>query len=233
MRLRVRFTKLGKVRFISHRDLARVWERALRRAELPIIYTEGFSPRPKLHFGLALSTGYESVCEYIDIDLTEELSEHDLSTLGPRLCAVLPAGVDVTAMAPTPAIGATSLQEAVISCSWRIELLSPAAEVARAAVDQILARPSVIVTRIRKGKEVTDDLRPYLHHLELDEGSQTPALLADLGTQPRSVRPAELLAALEPPLVDRSICRLNQWIAGDGQRAEPLSSLARAEIGVL
>ena len=60
MRLRVRYTKLGKVRFISHRDTARAWERAIRRAELPVAYTEGFSPRPKVHFGLALSNGHES-----------------------------------------------------------------------------------------------------------------------------------------------------------------------------
>ena len=61
MRQRVRFTKRGKVRFLSHRDLARVWERALRRAGIRVAYSEGFSPRPKVSFGLALSTWYESL----------------------------------------------------------------------------------------------------------------------------------------------------------------------------
>ncbi|MDZ7732520.1 MAG: TIGR03936 family radical SAM-associated protein [Acidimicrobiia bacterium] len=69
MRVRLRYTKLGRVRFIGHRDVARVWERAWRKARLPIAYSEGFSPRPKMHFGLALSTGYESWAEYVDIDL--------------------------------------------------------------------------------------------------------------------------------------------------------------------
>ena len=69
MRIRVRFVKVGKVRWTSHRDLARVWERAIRRVALPVAYSQGFSPRPKVHFGLALSTGHESLAEYLDIDV--------------------------------------------------------------------------------------------------------------------------------------------------------------------
>ena len=61
--VRLRYAKVGKVRWTSHRDAARIWERALRRAELAVAYTEGFSPRPRLHFGLALPTGYESDAE--------------------------------------------------------------------------------------------------------------------------------------------------------------------------
>ena len=60
MRLRIAFSKHGKIRFTSHRDVARIWERALRRTNLPVAYSEGFTPRPKLSFGLALSTGHES-----------------------------------------------------------------------------------------------------------------------------------------------------------------------------
>ena len=67
MKVRLRFVKLGKVRWTSHRDVAHMWERALRRLELPVAYTERFSPRPKLSFGLALSTGHESMAEYLDV----------------------------------------------------------------------------------------------------------------------------------------------------------------------
>lgn len=69
MEVRVRYAKVGKVRFLSHRDLARILERAVRRAGLPVAYSQGYSPRARLHFGLALSTGYESLAEYLDIDL--------------------------------------------------------------------------------------------------------------------------------------------------------------------
>ena len=71
MRIRFRFAKLGKIRFTSQRDVARMWERALRRAELPLAYTEGFSPRPQLSFGLALPTGCESLAEYLDVVLDD------------------------------------------------------------------------------------------------------------------------------------------------------------------
>ena len=84
MRIRIRFTRLGKVRFTSHRDLARIWERVLRRVALPVARSEGFSPRPRLHFGLALSTGYESLAEYLDVDLVDG-TDVDLTTLPERL----------------------------------------------------------------------------------------------------------------------------------------------------
>src|SRR5690606_29749085 len=72
VRHRIRYSKMGKIRFLSHRDLARVWERGLRRSGIRVSYSEGFSPRPKLSFGLALSTGYESLGEYLDVDLHPE-----------------------------------------------------------------------------------------------------------------------------------------------------------------
>ena len=71
MKLRLRYSKLGMVRFVSHRDGARLWERALRRVSFPVAYTEGFTPRPKLSFDMALPTEAESAAEYIDIDLAE------------------------------------------------------------------------------------------------------------------------------------------------------------------
>ncbi len=96
MRVRFRFAKLGKIRFTSHRDVARMWERALRRAALPVASTEGFSPRPKMHFGLALSTGHESLGEYIDVDFQEpEAADLDLDALPELLSPLLPIGLTV------------------------------------------------------------------------------------------------------------------------------------------
>ena len=68
-RLRLRFTKEGKIRFTSHRDVARMWERALRRSRLPLAYSQGFVPHPLVSFGLALPTGCESKGEYLDLRL--------------------------------------------------------------------------------------------------------------------------------------------------------------------
>ena len=125
MRVRFRFTKLGKVRFTSHRDVARLWERALRRAALPVASTEGFSPRAKVHFGLALPTGHESLGEYLDVDLRpDEAAFVDVDALPERLTPLLPIGLDVETAAVIERSG-LSLQEAVISCSWRIGLVGP------------------------------------------------------------------------------------------------------------
>ena len=69
--MRFRFTKTGKIRFTSHRDVARMWERAIRRSRLPMAFSQGFNPHPLLSFGLALPTGCESNGEYLDARLEE------------------------------------------------------------------------------------------------------------------------------------------------------------------
>lgn len=235
MKLRIRFDKHGKIRFTSHRDVARIWERTLRRASLPVAYSEGFSPRPKLSFGLALSTGHESEVEYLDIELDPERTDvsMDLDSLATELSTHLPVGMTVTAVAfidrQTP-----SLQEAVTSCTWQIDVVDVDAETVAGAVARALAAENLVVTRERKGKQVTDDLRPLVLRLDVEgpiEADDTGTvagvrLLAELGTQPRAVRVAELLAALDPPLTERRVVRLHQWITNDdtAERSDPLSA---------
>jgi radical SAM-linked protein len=227
MRVRFRHCKLGKVRFTSHRDVARIWERALRRTETPVAYTEGFSPRPKLSFGLALSTGHESLGEYLDVELdprhvTGRVDAPDLDELSARLTAALPVGIDVQgALAVAP--GTPSLQQAVTSCTWQIEVDGPAPARLADLVAGVLARDEIILTRSRKGHEVTDDLRPLM--LSLAVTGQTPrgaVLMAELGTQPRGLRPAELLQALGDGLTEGRVCRTHQWMHVEGARQEPL-----------
>src|SRR5260221_9092539 len=99
VKVRIRFSKLGKIRFTSHRDVARMWERALRRAAVPVAYTEGFSPHPKLSFGLALSTSHESLGEYLDVDIDGAAAPVDIEGLPARLDPCLPIGLDVQAAA--------------------------------------------------------------------------------------------------------------------------------------
>ena len=105
MRVRIRFVKLGKIRWTSHRDVARMWERAFRRAALPVAYTAGFSPRPKVSFGLALPTGHESVAEYLDVELAPAGPDVVIASLPARLSSALPAGVDVTGCWPSSTPG--------------------------------------------------------------------------------------------------------------------------------
>ena len=115
--IRLRYTKRGKVRWISHRDVARALERAFRIAALPLAFTEGFSPRPKVSFGLALSTGHESDAEYLDLVLTDDV---DLDALACSLTEALPEGIAVSGAAPLVE-RAPALQEAVTAVEWRVE----------------------------------------------------------------------------------------------------------------
>ena len=162
MRVRLRFAKLGKIRFTSQRDVARMWERALRRAGLPLAYTEGFSPRPQLSFGLALPTGCESLAEYLDVVLDESRPETAgvvLDELPPRLSGLLPEGIDVERAALVDRRDG-SLQQQVTSCSWTMWFggISRAALADRVA--SLLAADSVPIVRERKGRQEQDDLRP-------------------------------------------------------------------------
>jgi radical SAM-linked protein len=220
MRLRVRFQKLGKVRWTSHRDVARMWERACRRIQLPLAYTEGFSPRPKMHFGLALPTGAESIAEFLDLDLAPEAIV-DVDGQPTLLSPALPAGVDVTAVAAVDP-KAPSLQEDVDSCTWRVAFV-PGVELA-IVVDRALASSSLLVERERKGRLSVDDVRPAI--LALSAGTTAdgePELEAVVATRPRALRPQELLQALDPALEATRVCRTHQWIERDGLRQEPLA----------
>jgi radical SAM-linked protein len=222
VKLRVRATKIGKVRFTSHRDAARMWERALRRAGLPVAFTEGFTPRPKISFGLALPTGAESIAEYVDIELQREIaaSDIDLETLPARLTDALPAGFDVL-VAGEREPGVDSLQEAVTSCTW--ELWSPlltAAEHLDAC--RLLGSSELVLERERKGKRSADDVRPMI--LDLRPDPTGDRLIADLATIGRALRPGELAELAYPHIDARDVraLRTHQWLDHDGMRREVL-----------
>ncbi len=229
MKVRVRYTKLGKVRFLSHRDLARVWERSLRRAGVRVAYSEGFSPRPKLSFGLALSTGHESLGEYLDIDLHPDagVAIEDLPEL---VSPSLPPGIDAQA-AVLLEPGTESLQAAVVASRWRMEVPTATSEELVAAVERVLAAAELPVTVDRKGNEVAVDARPAIVELAVTGEPFTtgvadlhpsPVLVVELATQPRSLRPAELVRALDPGWREGRVLRTHQWTLVDGARCEPI-----------
>jgi radical SAM-linked protein len=229
--VRLRFAKHGKVRFISHRDVARAFERAFRIERLPLAFTQGFAPRPKVSFGLALSVGHESDAEYLDFELVEPVP---LDALARRLSGSLPEGIDVTGLAAL-ADRAPSLQDSVTAVNYRVTVTRdgepPRAEEVAAIVDGALARSALPVTRSRKGRQVTDDLRPIVRAMTIvDVADLGPVLDLELSTNPRGARPAEVLAAVGGDLVDRRVLRTYQWIERGGARLEPLEADARQRV---
>ena len=219
MKIRARFTKVGKVRWTSHRDVARMWERALRRGRVPVAYTAGFTPRPQLSFGLALPTGCESIAEYLDIALDDTV---DPARLARDVGPMLPEGVEVVATGVVEP-GTNSLQEDVSSCLWEIRVPGVTPEDLDVAIGRALHADSLPIQRERKGRDVVDDLRPSVLALSCDGRDADGArLLAELGTRPRGVRPSELAQALGVEFgLARRTC---QWIERDGSRWEPLTA---------
>jgi radical SAM-linked protein len=226
--VRLRYTKRGKIRWISHRDVARAMERAFRVTQLPLAFTEGFSPRPKVSFGLALSTGHESDAEYLDLEFTGEV---DLDALPSVLSEALPEGMRVVSADPLVE-RAPALQEAVTAVAWQVEVVREdgtpvtTAEL-RAYVDVALGAAELPTERRRKGRLVIEDVRPVIRRLDVESRAEGTAVVMELSTQPRSAKPGEILAAIARVtgtpggLVEARTLRTHQWIERDGMRYEP------------
>jgi radical SAM-linked protein len=227
--IRLRYTKLGKVRWISHRDVARALERAFRVVQLPLAFSEGFSPRPKVSFGLALSTGHESDAEYVDLVLAEDI---DLDVLPSRLSAALPDGIDVVGVVAL-AERVPALQEAVTCVEWRVDvahtdLTDVDPERLRAEIDAALALPALAATRRRKGRDVVEDVRPVIRRITVCDGPVTNIEM-EMSTQPRGAKPGDVLAAIGD-FTDVRARRTYQWIERDGARQEPLDADTRPRV---
>jgi radical SAM-linked protein len=203
-RVRARYVKTGKLRFISAIDLGRVWERALRRADLPIAYSEGFSPHPKISFPDALPLGYASTGEYVELTFGVPV---DVGELAATLNPALPDGVDILDAVAAPA-GVRRLGTLLQASLWQQDYpdgTEPA--VLARAVAAASAANRLPVERERKGEVTTIDLRPSIHDLFHTDRTVRAVLHH---TEPLS-RPSELHQALaglagglpEPALVTR------------------------------
>jgi radical SAM-linked protein len=152
-RLRIRYAKRDRMRFTSHRDVARALERALRRAELPMAYSAGFSPHPKISYAGASPTGVASEAEYLEIALADR---RDPDVVRRSLDAALPPGIDVVEV--VEAVGA-SLGDRIEASRWRVELREVAPGDAETAVARFLALDTAPVERLTKDGTRTVDAR--------------------------------------------------------------------------
>jgi radical SAM-linked protein len=223
MILRVRYAKFGKVRLTSHRDTARIWERAVRRTGLPVLTTSGFTPRPRVSFGLALPTGAESIAEYLDLDVVDRAGgEADLGDLAYLLTDALPRGFQVL-VAAAVAPGSNSLQDAVTSVTW--ELTAPAGADSAVAADRLLSAEALPLEWERKGERRLDDVRPLIVSLATSADGAT--MIAELATVGRSLRPAEL-ATLAFPDADPGRSAGTADTSMDRARREPARGVGAA-----
>ena len=160
MRIRITFVKQGALRYTGHLDLHKLWERAARRAELPLAYSQGFHPQPKMNMAAALPLGFSSRCEVMDMKLEHDISLSDLPT---RLNRTLPAGLQVVDVEQVDE-RAPALQTQVASAEYEVTLTESVdgSELKR-KVDSMIESESI--PRERRGK--TYDLRPLIEALDL------------------------------------------------------------------
>jgi len=159
-RIRIKYKKGAELRFIGHLDLVRLWERAIRRTELPIAYTEGFNVRQRLSFGPPLSLGLTSECEYIDLHFERWTSPE---TAAKELCRALPKGIDISEVKGLFS-AIPSIADAVKSAVYQAE--ADDAEAALEEIKTILASKEIIVQRKDKKK----DIRPMIKELAVKDG---------------------------------------------------------------
>ena len=195
-RVRVRYAKRGRLRFTSHRDFARAFERALRRAAVPMAYSSGFNPHPRISYLGATPTGVASEAEYLEIGLAQRV---DLAALRAELDEALPDGLDILDV--IEAAGGP-LADRMQASHWRIELPGITTEGAGSAVQALLATDSVLVTRlIKDGRREIDARAPIVSLIVANVASdpdQGPCAILDLVVRQvtPTVRPDDVLAAL-------------------------------------
>lgn len=183
-KLRLRYTKRGRLRFTSHRDIARAFERALRRAQVPMAYSAGFSPHPKISWVGAAPTGVASEAEYVEISVAERV---DLDRLRAALDESLPLGIDVVDVVEAP-VG-TSLPDRIEASRWEVRLPGlPVADLER-AVAAFLAADAVVVERLMKDGRRQLDARAAVVTMSASGGA-ADAPCATLHVVVRHVTPA-------------------------------------------
>lgn len=226
-RIRLRFAKRGRLRFASHRDVARAFERALRAAGIPMAYSQGFNPHPKVSWIGAAPTGAASEAEFLEIQVVRRL---DPRTVLHELNRVLPDGIDVVAAAESPGGALSDLIEA---SRWRIELPGVPADTLAAAVTALLAAPEVLVEKLTKDGRRTIDARAALVSASVEDGAPHCGILSVVVRQVTpAVRPDDVLSALVVvagvrPTVPAKATRTAQGrLDDDGRIVDPLEHVA-------
>lgn len=200
MRIRITFSKTGALKYIGHLDLHTIWERAARRAGLPLAYSQGFHPQPKINLASALPLGFSSRCEVADLRLTDDV---DIEELPARLQAAMPSGIGILKVEQ---VGEhlPALQTQVVSAEYEVALTEAAdGSGLKRKMNELLASASL--PRERRGRKY--DLRPLIEELSLaptplsvGEGQAARVFMRLSAREGATGRPEEVVDALGIPL---------------------------------
>ncbi|MFI7641852.1 TIGR03936 family radical SAM-associated protein [Nonomuraea sp. NPDC049400] len=229
----MRYAKRGRLRFTSHRDISRAVERAVRRAGIPVAYSAGFSPHPKISYAGAAPTGVASEAEYLEIGVTTPCDPEQVKR---GLDASLPPGLDVLDVVEA---GPGALADRLEVSEWEVWLPGADRELAEVAADKFLAEGTVEVERLTKKGLRRFDAREAVLGLTVSEG--TDRIAAQVHGEPcvilrmvvrhmtPAVRPDDVLTGLRlvadfAPPVPPEVTRLAQGPldVSTGALADPL-----------
>ncbi len=212
-RLRIRFSRGEELKFISHLDLMRCWERALRRAQVPLAYSEGFTPHPRISLAVPLALGVTSEAELMDINLTRWVSPHWFSS---GVAQQLPCGLKILAASPV-ALTLPSLQASVRFAEYQVEVESSLPRVdIETKIGSFLSLTELPWRHQRDTGERKYDLRALVEDIRVDRwgegsnvlamtlkcdssGSGRPeqvAIALGLGDHPKSIHRTKLILAV-------------------------------------
>ena len=205
LRVRAIFEKTGRSKYISHLDLNRCMLRTFRRSGLPIWYTEGFNPHPHYPFALALSLGFESSCEILDFNITDDNMSMD--EIRDRLNAVMPEGMRIVSVAPQK-LKITAIAKA----EYSFELVSADSAKLSADIDTLLGGDSILIEKKTKRGVKEVDIKPDMEIVsrETDGDSVKIVMRLPAGTQ-TNYNPSLFLDSLKKsgsqPFSVKKICR--------------------------
>jgi radical SAM-linked protein len=202
MRIRINFSKTEEMRFTGHLDLYRALERTIRRAKLPLTYSQGFNPHPKISIASALPLGFSSEAEVADIWLNEVLP---LKEVNQKLNSALPPGIQINEIKAAE-LSEPKLQNSLRSAFFNVLLKEPINELEK-VIKEFLDADEVLFEKIKKGKKRVTNIREFVFSIEIiendDDGNQQlnlhlsakegktgrpDVVLAKLGIDPLSTR---------------------------------------------
>ncbi|HZX46995.1 MAG TPA: TIGR03936 family radical SAM-associated protein [Clostridia bacterium] len=224
--IRIEFTKEGNAKYISHLDLIRAIQRAVRRADVPVEYSKGFNPHSKIAYGPALAVGISSSAEYMDVNLKNSMEETELVE---RLNASLPPGIRAVAAKYLPD-GAPSLNAVIDAAAYRITG-RPAVwtQGLEKKIRDFFEKESIFIERTdKKGRKKQVNIKPMIAEIQrvlVTDGGLLLDVILDTGSR-SNLKPSDLVEALERDagthLQDVCIHRKGLLIKRGGRYLSPL-----------
>ena len=211
-RLRITFARDGGVRYLSHLEMMRAWERVLRRAGWRLAYSQGFNPHPKLSFAVALPVGVAARAELLDVQLEEPRT---LGSASAELSREMPDGLEVVDVREVPA-DEPPIQRSIYAAEYTALCPPGVLDALIVETGRVLAAASLPRGRAREGKIVEYDLRPMIQALEVGEDGGLPAVRMRLRADAQGAgRADEVLRELGLDPADCQITRTRLLLAED------------------